>query len=186
MSLKHESFLHTAEELLKQEQAPLLSEDQKSSPTDQPPVLNADAIKDGLPNENWPPTKRASRRNQIVIFIISFSLGLSAFPQMSFSFFFKNDLNLDPAALSLFNSIITYVFLTKPLCGFICDSYPLFGSRRRSYLILFSLIQILCWFALSLWVTTLWEVILVRISINMCNNFINVIGEAILVENSQG
>jgi MFS-type transporter involved in bile tolerance (Atg22 family) len=94
-------------------------------------------------------------------------------------------LKLDPTELSLFNSVINFVWILKPIFGFICDSYPLFGSRRRSYLILFSLVGALAWILLGTWVSNLWQAILVKTLINISINFCNVIGEAIMVENSQ-
>jgi MFS-type transporter involved in bile tolerance (Atg22 family) len=117
--------------------------------------------------------------------IIALSLGFSSFPTLSINYFFKDVLKLDPTELSLFNSVINFVWILKPIFGFICDSYPLFGSRRRSYLILFSLVGALGWILLGTWVTNLWQAILVKTLINISINFCNVIGEAIMVENSQ-
>ena len=99
--------------------------------------------------------------------------------------FFKDDLHLQPAEMSLFNSIINFIWILKPVFGFICDSYPIFGSHRKAYLIIFSLVAILSWILLGTWVTTLAQAILVKTIINVSTNFCNVIGEAIMVETSQ-
>lgn len=40
------------------------------------------------------------------------------------------------------------------------------------------------WFLLGTWVKNLWQAILVKTLINVSINFCNVIGEAIMVENS--
>ena len=53
-------------------------------------------------------------------------------------YFFKDVLDLDPVALAEFNSIVSFIWLFKPVFGFIVDSFPLFGSKRTSYLLLFS------------------------------------------------
>ena len=76
------------------------------------------------------------------------------------------------------------MWILKPVFGFICDSYPIFGSRRRAYLILFSLTGALGWVLLGTWVSNLWQAILVRTLINVSISFINVIGEAVMVEKS--
>ena len=55
------------------------------------------------------------------------------------SFFFKDDLKLDPTALSLFDSITSFIWLFKPLMGFMVDSFEICGSKKRAYLILMSL-----------------------------------------------
>ncbi|CDW88633.1 UNKNOWN [Stylonychia lemnae] len=128
---------------------------------------------------------KGKRRNQVVILIISLCLGFSSFPALCINQFFKDDLKLDPAELSLFNSIINFVWILKPIFGFISDSYPIFGSRRKSYLILFSALQAVFWIILGLWVTNLWQAILVKTMINICTNFQNLVGEAIMVEASR-
>ena len=88
--------------------------------------------------------------------MIALSLGFSTFPNLSMNYFFKDVLKLDPAELSLFNSVINFVWIFKPVFGFISDSYPLFSSHRKSYLILFSSVQIGGWILLGLWVSNLW------------------------------
>ena len=50
---------------------------------------------------------------------------------------------------------------------------------------IFSLIGALGWVLLGTWVSNLWQAILVKTIINISINFCNVIGEAIMVENSQ-
>lgn len=95
------------------------------------------------------------KRNRIVILMIAVCLGFATFPNLSMSYFFKDDLNLNPADLSLFNSIINFVWVLKPIFGFICDSYPIFGSHRKSYLIIFSVVSMISWILLGLWVHTL-------------------------------
>ena len=116
--------------------------------------------------------------------IIALSLGFSSFPTLSINYFFKDILKLNPTELSLFNSVINFVWILKPIFGFICDSYPICGSRRRSYLIIFSFVGALGWILLGTWVSNLWQAILVKTIINISINFCNVIGEAIMVESS--
>ena len=120
-----------------------------------------------------------------MILIIALCLGFSSFPTLSINYFFKDVLHLDPTELSLFNSCINFVWILKPVFGFMCDSYPIFGSRRRSYLIIFSLTGAIGWVLLGTWVTNLWQAILVKTLINVSINLCNVIGEAIMVEISQ-
>lgn len=64
------------------------------------------------------------------------------------------------------------------------DSFPIFGSRRKAYLIVFSFLQLFAWILMSLpsTITEFWQVIIVQLIINTSSGFINVIGEAIMVE----
>ncbi len=49
-------------------------------------------------------------------------------------------------------SFVNLSWFIKPLWGFISDNYPIFGFKRKSYLIIFSIIQIFCWFSMATWV----------------------------------
>jgi len=112
------------------------------------------------------------------------TMGLEVFPNLAMSYFFRDVLKLDPAALAFFNSIINFVWLLKPIFGFISDSFPICGSRRRSYLMMFSIVTICGWFSMSLLVTEIIGVIIVKTLINVSSSFCNVIGEGIMVEAS--
>ena len=82
--------------------------------------------------------KEIIAKNKIAYKIIAFSLGFSTFSTLSMQYFFKDVLKLDPVALAEFNTIVSFIWLFKPIYGFIVDSFPIFGSKRTSYLLLFS------------------------------------------------
>lgn len=60
-------------------------------------------------------------------------IGLS---RLAKEYFVKDELDLSPAEASLIFSASSIPWLIKPLWGFISDSVPLFGYRRKSYLVL--------------------------------------------------
>jgi hypothetical protein len=90
-----------------------------------------------------------------VILMIAVCLGFATFPSLSMNKFFKDELKLEPAQMALFNSLMNFIWILKPVFGFICDSFPILGSHRKSYLIIFSVVQALSWILLSVWVETL-------------------------------
>jgi MFS family permease len=65
--------------------------------------------------------------------------------QLPFLFLFKNEFHFDAAQQANFFAIATFAWYLKPLAGLLCDSVPLFGTRRRSYLLLAAAIAGLCW-----------------------------------------
>ena len=77
------------------------------------------------------------------------------------------------------------VWLFKPLFGFISDSFAVFGSKRKFYLMFFSLTQGATWYWLSQWVHGFKMAVLAQVLINVSTGFINVIGEALIVEISK-
>ena len=67
---------------------------------------------------------------------------------------YKDDYNLTPSVMSMSYGFTALPWSLKPIWGFISDSYPLFGYRRKSYLISMALIRFLSWLALAFWVKT--------------------------------
>nr|GMD77324.1 Folate-biopterin transporter 1, chloroplastic [Ipomoea batatas] len=79
-----------------------------------------------------------------MVYFVQGVLGLS---RLAVSFYLKDDLHT--AVISGFSSL---PWLVKPLYGFISDSFPLFGYRRRSYLVLSGLLGALSWTLMSTFV----------------------------------
>jgi len=61
------------------------------------------------------------------------------------SLLLKNQLGLPPQQVATFWAVATAPFYFKPLAGLIVDAYPLFGTRRRGYLIAGSVAAGLLW-----------------------------------------
>lgn len=61
----------------------------------------------------------------------------------------KDDFGLSPAMMGLYLSYTTTPWIVKPFWGLITDSKPLFGYRRKSYIILFGIFDTLGWITLS-------------------------------------
>lgn len=79
-----------------------------------------------------------------------FSLnGLGALPNMSVQFILKEKMKLTAAQLSYFQAVTLLAWVIKPFWGLISDALPLFGSRRKSYLILSSLLAAATWIVLA-------------------------------------
>ncbi len=64
--------------------------------------------------------------------------------------FFKNQLHFPPQKVAAFWAIGTAAWYAKPLCGLLCDAFPLLGTRRRGYLIVGGVAACLFWSALAI------------------------------------
>jgi len=93
----------------------------------------------------------------IAILLVYFVQGILGLARLAVSFFLKDDLNLSPAEVSALLGIVALPWMVKPLFGFLSDGLPLFGYRRRPYLVLAGLLGTGAWLALSLWVTKPWQ-----------------------------
>jgi hypothetical protein len=60
----------------------------------------------------------------------------------------KNELHVDRAANAAFFFWAGLAWYFKPFAGIITDAFPLFGSRRKSYILISTILAVLSWFAL--------------------------------------
>ena len=57
----------------------------------------------------------------------------------------KNELHVDRSANALFFLLMGFAWYIKPLFGIVTDAYPLFGSRRKSYMLIGAICATLSW-----------------------------------------
>ncbi len=90
------------------------------------------------------------------ILLVYFVQGILGLARLAVSFFLKDDLALSPAEVAALTGIATLPWTVKPLFGFLSDGLPVFGYRRRPYLILSGLMGTAAWLALATVVHTAW------------------------------
>lgn len=82
----------------------------------------------------------------LVVYFVQGALGIS---RLAITFFLKDELHLGPAEVASLTAIAAFPWLVKPIYGILTDSLPLFGYRRRSYLIGAGLMGATSWAALA-------------------------------------
>jgi folate/biopterin transporter len=92
----------------------------------------------------------------IAILIVYLVQGILGLARLAVSFFLKDNLALSPAQVAALMGIAALPWVIKPLFGFISDGIPLFGYRRRPYLILSGLMGTTAWLCLATVVDTAW------------------------------
>src|ERR687885_781858 len=90
----------------------------------------------------------------IAILMVYFVQGILGLARLSVSFFLKDELALSPAQVSALMGIAALPWVVKPVFGFISDGLPVFGYRRRPYLILSGLLGAISWMSLATVVDT--------------------------------
>ncbi|KAM0892698.1 hypothetical protein ACQ4PT_025584 [Festuca glaucescens] len=83
--------------------------------------------------------------DNMAVAIVYFVQGVLGLARLAVSFYLKDDLHLDPAETAVISGFSSLPWLIKPIYGFISDSIPLFGYRRRSYLILSGFLGAFSW-----------------------------------------
>jgi folate/biopterin transporter len=125
-----------------------------------------------------------SYRTLFVIGIISIGQGLASLSDLAIAYMYKDEFHMNPAAVSLANSIISIPWMIKPCWGFTSDCFPIFGLRRLPYLLIFSFFGMCTWILLSFAGTAI-EAVAILFFNSLCCAFCNVIGEALVVQESQ-
>src|SRR5262247_2822382 len=62
----------------------------------------------------------------------------------------KDQLQFDAQELATFMFLTTFAWNVKPIAGLLSDAFPLFGTRRRHYMIIGAGLAGLCWFAMGI------------------------------------
>ncbi len=120
-----------------------------------------------------------------VVYFFSMN-GLGALPALAINFLLKEKIGLAPEQLAYFQAITLLAWVVKPLWGMISDLFPLFGSRRKSYLVLSSLFAAVCWLILSFTSAYTTTLLLVFITlIYMAYAFQDVVTDGLMVETGQ-
>ena len=93
-----------------------------------------------------------SRSNSWITFTtmsVSFSFGFCfQFPSVAMRYWMMEDVKVSPAQMSAIFGVVAIPWCMKPIYGFISDSYPLFGLRRRPYMIIMSYVSCSMWIIL--------------------------------------
>ncbi len=92
----------------------------------------------------------------LAILTVYFVQGILGLSRLAVSFFLKDELGLSPAEVSALFGIIVLPWIIKPLFGFFSDGFPIFGYRRRPYLILSGILGAVAWVGMATVVHSSW------------------------------
>jgi MFS family permease len=127
-----------------------------------------------------------ARRLALVFAVVYFAQGMWYLPNLSIMFLLKDTFGLSAAQTATFFSITVIPWLIKPVYGLIADFVPLFGQRRKSYLILSSGIATAMGLTLSIMGPyTYWGVAIFFTLMGLGLAFTDVLTDALMVENGQ-
>ncbi|XP_022138196.1 folate-biopterin transporter 1, chloroplastic-like isoform X2 [Momordica charantia] len=118
--------------------------------------------------------------------MVYFVQGVLGLARLAVSFYLKDDLHLDPAETAVVSGFSAFPWLVKPLYGFISDSVPLFGYRRRSYLILSGLLGALSWTLMATLVDSKYGAASCILLGSLSVAFSDVVVDSMVVERARG
>lgn len=134
-------------------------------------------------------TKRSEWLPLAIVFasVYFFSMnGLGALPGLAINFLLKDKMGLAPDQMAYFQAVTLLAWVVKPLWGILSDLFPIFGSRRKSYLILTSLVAAGAWLMLAGLVhPTVAQILLLIVLVDMAYAFQDVVSDGLMIETGQ-
>ncbi|KAL8486427.1 hypothetical protein ACS0TY_023207 [Phlomoides rotata] len=124
--------------------------------------------------------------DSIAVAMVYFVQGVLGLSRLAVSFYLKDDLHLDPAETAIITGVSSLPWLVKPLYGFISDSFPIFGFRRRSYLVISGLLGALSWSLMATFVDSKYGVTLCILLGSLSVAFSDVVVDSMVVERARG
>ncbi|KAK2980611.1 hypothetical protein RJ640_011419 [Escallonia rubra] len=124
--------------------------------------------------------------DNIAVAMVYFVQGVLGLARLAVSFYLKDDLHLDPAETAVISGFSALPWLIKPLYGFISDSFPLFGYRRRSYLVLSGLLGALSWTLMASLVDGKYGAAFCILAGSLSVAFSDVVVDSMVVERARG
>lgn len=122
----------------------------------------------------------------IAVAMVYFVQGVLGLSRLAVSFYLKDDLHLDPAETAVISGFSSFPWLVKPLYGFISDSIPLFGYRRRSYLVLSGLLGAFSWTLMATIVDSKYSAAFCIFLGSLSVAFSDVVVDSMVVERARG
>lgn len=119
------------------------------------------------------------------ILLVYFVQGILGLARLAISFFLKDELGIGPAQVSALMGIAALPWMIKPVFGFVSDGLPIFGYRRRPYLILSGLLGAASWVALATVVHTAWAATLAIALSSLSVAVSDVIVDSLVVERAR-
>ncbi|TMW65888.1 hypothetical protein Poli38472_003653 [Pythium oligandrum] len=113
--------------------------------------------------------------------------GFGSFSKLAVNYFFKDDLNLQPAQSQALMTVIMFPWGIKPLYGIISDSLPLFQYHRKSYMIVCSMLSMIGFLVLAIpnVITTSFGAVSLLLVSSLGSSVIDVVIDARVVEMSR-
>mmetsp|Transcript_34755 Transcript_34755/g.33075 ORF Transcript_34755/g.33075 Transcript_34755/m.33075 type:complete len:566 (-) Transcript_34755:44-1741(-) len=118
----------------------------------------------------------------LTVYFVQGALGLS---RLAVSFFMKDELHLNPTDMAAIGGVTSLPWVIKPLYGFLSDGVPIFGYKRRSYLIIAGIMGCLSWLALGTIVTDAQSAVAAIVIGSASVAVSDVVADSIVVEKSR-
>ena len=119
------------------------------------------------------------------ILSVYFVQGVLGLARLAVSFFLKDELGFTPAQMGALMGVAAIPWILKPLFGFLSDGLPIFGYRRRPYLVLSGVLGTLSWLCMANLVHTMVGATLTLLVSSLSVAMSDVIVDSLVVERAR-
>ena len=124
-------------------------------------------------------------RNKICYILLGFNSGLITLSDLAIEYYLKDVLEVEPSSLANMTAFTKFPYIIKFLFGLITDLFPIFGYRRKIYILIISIIYDISWIIVIFIVNNIYIFLFLIFIINSCISFSTVIAHAILIETTE-
>lgn len=124
-------------------------------------------------------------RNKICYILLGFNSGLITLSDLAIEYYLKDVLEVEPSSLANMTAFTKFPYIIKFLFGLITDLFPIFGYRRKLYILIISIIYDISWIIVIFIVNNIYIFLFLIFIINSCISFSTVIAHAILIETTE-
>lgn len=121
----------------------------------------------------------------LAILSVYFVQGVLGLARLAVSFFLKDELGFTPAQMGALMGVAAIPWILKPLFGFLSDGLPIFGYRRRPYLVLSGVLGTLSWLCMANLVHTMVGATLALLVSSLSVAMSDVIVDSLVVERAR-
>ena len=124
-------------------------------------------------------------RKQVTFCLVMFFYSFGTIGNLAFYSLLKDVYGLQPATLNIFYTVISMLFVFKPLYGFITDHIYIFGRRRQPYIIIGGFAITILWILMGYFAVNAYIATTFMSLINVILGIINTAAQALVIEDSQ-
>lgn len=121
-------------------------------------------------------------KKKLTIMIIAFLQGLGDMNILTMFYYYKELLLLPVITLQVVQCCMIMPWIFKPVFGYLTDNFPIFGYRRKSYLLIIVLFEAAFYFYLATMPMQLPVVLFLNMVTVICIVFKNILAEGMVVE----
>ena len=119
---------------------------------------------------------------KVTIMIIAFLQGLGDMNILTMFYYYKELLLLPVITLQIVQCCMVIPWIFKPVFGFITDNFPIYGYRRKSYLLIIVVVEVFFYLYLATIPMKLPLVLFLNMVTIICIVFKNILAEGMVVE----